>query len=138
MFFKKEDDKRHERAKKRSDQRLQARTLKWRRKLFIHQWISSHTACFSQYLQDEDEVTQQWQEVTKMRRARIFTQLLDTISHAERENYSLSHCQRWRVRWFQEWAMKCWIIACAAWCIISWRKHETRFIMQSCFSMKQC
>ena len=59
MSSKKEDDKRYERAKKRNDQQSRARTLKWRRKLFIHQRISSCTACFSQHLRDEDEVT--WQ-----------------------------------------------------------------------------
>ncbi len=47
MSFKKEDDECHERAKKRSDQWSQARTSKWRRKLFIHQWISSRIACFN-------------------------------------------------------------------------------------------
>ncbi len=84
MFFKKEDDKRCEKAKKRSNQRLQARTLKWREKLFIHQWISSHIACFNWYLQDENKVTWQWWEVMKMKKMRIFIQLLNTISHAER------------------------------------------------------
>ncbi len=34
--------------------------------------------------------------------------------------------------------MRCWIIACAAWCIISWRERKTKFITQSCFSLKQC
>ena len=84
MFFKKEDDKRCERMKKRSNQQSRARTLKWRKKLFIYQRISSCTACFSQYLQDEDEVMWWQQEVMKTRKVRISTQLLDTISHAER------------------------------------------------------
>ncbi len=34
--------------------------------------------------------------------------------------------------------MRCWVITCTTWCIISWREHKTRFIMQSCFSLKQC
>jgi hypothetical protein len=34
--------------------------------------------------------------------------------------------------------MRCWIITHAARCIISWRERETRFITQSCFSLKQC
>ncbi len=55
MSSKKEDDERHEKAKKRSDQRSWVRTLKWRRKLFIHQRILLHIACFNWYLQDEDE-----------------------------------------------------------------------------------
>ncbi len=138
MSFKKEDDEHHERVKKRSDQRSQARMLKWRKKLFIHQWISSCIACFSRYLRDEDEVTWRRWEVTKTRETRVFTQLLNTISHAERKNYSLFHCQRRRTRWFQAWMMKCWIIACAVWCIISWRRRKTRFITQSCFFLKQC
>ncbi len=45
MSFKKEDDQRHKRMKKRSDQRSRARTLKWREKLFIHQRILSRIAC---------------------------------------------------------------------------------------------
>ncbi len=57
MSFKKKDDEHCKRAKQRSDQRSQARTLKWRKKLFIHQWISSCIVCFSQYLQDEDKAT---------------------------------------------------------------------------------
>ncbi len=85
MFFKKEDDKRCERMKKRSNQQSRARTLKWRKKLFIYQRISSCIACFSQYLQDEDEVMWWQQEVMKTRKVRISTQLLDTISHAERK-----------------------------------------------------
>ncbi len=60
MFSKKEDDEHHERTKKRSNQWSQARTLKWRRKLFIHQRISSCIACFSWYLQDEDEAMWWW------------------------------------------------------------------------------
>ncbi len=60
MFFKKEDDKRCKRMKKKSDQWLQVKTSKWRKKLFIHQWISLHIACFNWYLQDEDEAT--WQQ----------------------------------------------------------------------------
>ncbi len=59
MSFKKEDDERHEKAKKRSDQWSWMKTSKWREKLFIHQWISSCIACFSQYLRDEDKVI--WQ-----------------------------------------------------------------------------
>ncbi len=73
MSFKKEDDKCCKRTKKRSDQWSWMKTLKWRRELFIHQWISSCIACFSQYLQDEDEVTWQRQEVTKTREMRIST-----------------------------------------------------------------
>ncbi len=57
MFFKKEDDECCKRMKKRSNQWLQVKILKWRRKLFIHQQISSCIAYFNQYLQDEDEVT---------------------------------------------------------------------------------
>ncbi len=53
---KKENDKHRERMKKKSNQWLQARTLKWRKELFIHQWISSCITCFNQDLQDEDEV----------------------------------------------------------------------------------
>ncbi len=60
MFFKKEDNEHHERMKKRSNQWSRARTLKWRRKLFIHQWILSCIAYFSQHLQDEDEATWWW------------------------------------------------------------------------------
>ncbi len=60
MSFKKEDDECCEKAKKRSDQQLQVRMLKWRKKLFIHQWISSCTAYFSWYLQDEDEAMWWW------------------------------------------------------------------------------
>ncbi len=37
MSFKKENDECHEKMKKRSDQWSQARMLKWREKLFIHQ-----------------------------------------------------------------------------------------------------
>ncbi len=129
MFFKKKDNKRCERAKKRSDQWSQAKTLKWRKKLFIHQRISSCIVCFSQYLQDEDEVTWWWWEVMRMREMRISTQLLNTISHAEEKNYSLSHYWRWRMRWSWAWVMKCWVIIHAAWCIISWRRCKTRFIM---------
>ncbi len=55
--FRKEDEQCHERMKKDSDQELQVRTLKWRRELSICQWISSCTACFRQYLRDENEVT---------------------------------------------------------------------------------
>ncbi len=138
MSSKKEDDERRERAKKRSDQRSRARTSKWREKLFIHQWISSRTACFSRYLRDEDEAMWRRWKVTKTRETRVSTQLLDTISHAERENYSLFHCRRRRARQFQAWAMKCWINARAAWRIVSWRRREARFITQSCFSSKQC
>ncbi len=36
MSFKKEDNERCEKAKKRSDQWLQMRMSKWREKLFIH------------------------------------------------------------------------------------------------------
>ena len=138
MSFKKEDDERCERAKKRSDQRSRTRTSKWRRKLFIRQRISSCTACFSQYLRDEDEVTWWRQEVTKTRETRVSTQLLNTISHAEEKNYSLSHCWRRRTRWSRAWVMRCWINARATWCIVSWREREARFITQSCFSSKQC
>ncbi len=34
--------------------------------------------------------------------------------------------------------MRWWFIACAAWCIDSWRWRETEFIMQLCFLTKQC
>ncbi len=128
MSSKKEDDECCERMKKRSDQWLQARTLKWRKELFIHQWISSCITCFSQYLRDEDEVTWWQWKVMKTREMRISTQLLNTISHAERKNYSLFHCWRRRARWSQAWVMKCWVIVHAAWCIISWRRRETKFI----------
>ncbi len=138
MSFKKEDDERCERVKKRNDQRSRMRTSKWREKLFIRQRISSCTACFSRYLRDEDEATWQRQEVMKTREMKVSTQLLNTISHAERKNYSFFHCQRRRARWFQAWAMRCWINARAAWCIISWRERKTKFITQSCFSLKQC
>ncbi len=47
MSFKKEDDECCKRMKKRSDQWLQMRTLKWREKLFIHQQISSCITYFS-------------------------------------------------------------------------------------------
>ncbi len=57
MSSKKEDDERCEKTKKRSNQWSQTRTLKWREKLFIHQWISLRTAYFSQHLQDEDKAT---------------------------------------------------------------------------------
>ncbi len=62
MSFKKEDDKRCEKAKKKSNQWSWMRTLKWRKKLFIHQQISLCITCFNQYLQDkdEDEAMQQW------------------------------------------------------------------------------
>ena len=138
MSSKKENDEHHERAKKRSDQRLQTRTLKWRRELFIHQWILSCIACFSQHLQDKDEATWQWQEVMRMKRARIFTQLLNTISHDWKKSHSLFHCQRRRVRQVLMQALRWWFIACAAWCINSWRWREAEFIMQSCFFTKQC
>ena len=128
MSFKKEDDERCERMKKRSDQRSRVRMSKWRRKLFIHQRISSRTVYFSQYLRDEDEVTWWQQEVTRTRKMKVSIQLLNTISYAERKNYSLFHCWRRRTRWFQAWAMRCWIIARTAWCIISWRRCKTRFI----------
>ena len=136
LLFRKEDEWHHERMKKDSDQESQARTLKWREKLFTHQRISSRTACFRWYLQDKDETTWQWWEV--MKETRISTQLLDTISHDWEESYSLSHCQRWRTRrvWMQ--ALKWWIIAHAAWCINSWRWCKIEFIIQSCFSLKQC
>ena len=98
MSSKKEDDERRERTKKRSDQRSRARTSKWREKLFIHQRISSRTACFSQYLRDEDKVMQRRHEVTRTREARISIQLLNTISHDWEKSYSLSHCWRWRTR----------------------------------------
>ncbi len=79
-----------------------------------------------------------WWEVMRMRKTRIFTQLLNTILHVKRKNYSLFHCWRWRAKWSQAWTMRCWIITCTTWCIISWREHKTRFITQSCFSSKQC
>ncbi len=81
MFFKKEDDERCEKVKKKSDQRSQVRTLKWEKKLFIHQWISSCITYFSQYLRNEDEVTWQRQEVMRIRKMKVFTQLLNIISH---------------------------------------------------------
>ncbi len=81
MFFKKEDDERCEKVKKKSDQRSQVRTLKWEKKLFIHQWISLCITYFSQYLRNEDEVTWQRQEVMRIRKMKVFTQLLNIISH---------------------------------------------------------
>ncbi len=33
---------------------------------------------------------------------------------------------------------KWWFIACVTWCIEIWRWREAEFIMQSCFSSKQC
>ncbi len=81
MFFKKEDDERCEKVKKKSNQRSQVRTLKWEKKLFIHQWISSCITYFSQYLRNEDEVTWQRQEVMRIRKMKVFTQLLNIISH---------------------------------------------------------
>jgi len=81
MFFKKEDDERCEKVKKKSDQRSQVRTLKWEKKLFIHQWISSCITYFSQYLRNEDEVTWQRQEVMRIRKMKVFTQLWNIISH---------------------------------------------------------
>ncbi len=138
MSSKKEDDKRHERAKKRSDQRSQARTSKWRKELFIHQWISSCTACFSQHLQDEDEAMWWQWKVMRTKEARIFIQLLNTILHDWKKSHSLSHCQRWRVRQVLMQALRWWFIACAAWCINSWRWYKIEFIMQLCFLMKQC
>ncbi len=137
MSSKKEDDERCEKAKKRSDQWSRTRTLKWREELFICQRISSRTACFSQYLRDEDEATWRWQEVIKTRKARIFTQLLNTISHDWERSHSLFHCRRRRARWVSMRALRRWFIARAARCIDSWRWRETEFIMQSCFLMKQ-
>ncbi len=137
MSSKIEDDERRERAKKRSDQQSRARMLKWKKKLFIHQRISSRTACFSWYLRDEDEATWRWQEVTRMRRVRISTQLLDTISHDWEKSYSLFHCRRWRARRVLMQALKRWVIISAARRIDSWRWRETEFIMQSCFLTKQ-
>ena len=137
MFSKKEDDERREKAKKRSDQRSRARTSKWREELFIHQRISSRTACFSQYLRDEDEATWRRQEVTRTRKMRISTQLLDTILHDWEKSYSLSHCWRRRVRRTLMRALRQWVIISAARCIDSWRWRETEFIMQSCFLTKQ-
>ncbi len=81
MFFKKEDDERCEKVKKKSNQRSQVRTLKWEKKLFIHQWISSCITYFSQYLRNEDEVTWQRQEVMRIRKMKVFTQLLNIILH---------------------------------------------------------
>ncbi len=123
--------------KKKSNQWSQARTLKWRKKLFIRQQISSHTACFSQNLQDEDEVTWWWQEVTRTREVKISTQLLDKISHDWEKSYSLFHYQRRRVRRVLMQALRWWVIISAAWCIDSWKWRETEFIMQSCFLIKQ-
>ena len=34
--------------------------------------------------------------------------------------------------------LKWWFIACVTWCIEIWKWRETEFIMQSCFSLKQC
>ncbi len=138
MSFKKEDDERCKRTKKRSDQWLQARTLKWERKLFIHQWISSCIACFNQYLQDENEVIWWWWKVMRTRRMKVSTQLLDTISHDWEKSYSLFHYWRWKVRWVLMQALKWWVIACAARHIDSWKWRKAEFIMQSCFSSKQC
>ena len=107
MFFKKEDDERCEKVKKRSDQQSQVRTLKWREKLFIHQWISSCITCFNWYLWDEDEAMWQQQEVIRMKEMKVSTQLLNTISHDWKKSYSLSHCRRRRVRQFQAWVMRC-------------------------------
>ncbi len=42
------------------------------------------------------------------------------------------------MRWVLMQALKQWFIAYAAWCINSWRWHETEFIMQLCFLTKQC
>ncbi len=134
--FKKEDEWHHERVKKDSDQELQARTLKWREKLFICQRISSRTACFKWYLRDKDEATQQRQKVTK--EAKTSTQLLNTISHDWRKSYSLFHCWRRRTRRVQVSTSRQWFITCMTWCIEIWRWHKTEFIMQSCFSSKQC
>ncbi len=128
MFSKKEDDERRERAKKRSDQQSRARMSKWRKKLFIRQRISSRTACFSRYLQDEDEATWWWQEVTRTRRARISTQLLDTISHDWEKSYSLFYCRRQRARRVLMQALKQWVIISAAQRIDSWRWREAEFI----------
>ena len=94
MSSKKEDDERCERAKKRSNQWLQARTLKWRRKLFIHQRISSCITYFNWYLRDEDEAMWWQQEVMRMKKMRTSTQLLNTILHNWKKSYSLFHCQR--------------------------------------------
>ncbi len=137
MSSKKEDDERCKKAKERSDQRSRARMSKWKKELFIHQRISSRTAYFSRYLRDEDEATWQRQEVTRTRKMRISTQLLDTISHDWEKSYSLSHCRRWRVRRVLMQALRRWVIVSAARCIDSWRWRETEFIMQSCFLTKQ-
>ena len=128
MSSKKEDDERRERTKKRSDQQSRARMSKWRKKLFIRQWISSRTACFSQYLRDEDEVTWRRQEVTRTRKVRISTQLLDTISHDWEKSYSLFYCQRWRARRVLMQVLKRWVIISAARRIDSWRWREAEFI----------
>ncbi len=138
MSSKKEDDERRERMKKRSNQQSRARTSKWRRKLFIHQWISLCTACFSQHLQDKDEATWWQQEVTRTRKMRISTQLLDTISHDWKKSHSFFHYQRQRARQVSMQALKWWFIAHAAQCIDSWRWRKSEFIMQSCFFTKQC
>ncbi len=137
MSFKKEDDERRERAKKRNDQRSQARTSKWGKKLFIRQRISSRTACFSRYLRDEGEATWRRWEVTRTKETRISTQLLDTIFHDWKRSYSLFHCWRRRVRRVLMRTLRRWVIARAARRIDSWRWRETEFIMQSCFSSKQ-
>ncbi len=137
MSSKKENDEHRERAKKRSDQRSRARTLKWRKELFIRQRISSRIACFNRYLQDEDEATWWWWEVMRTRETKASTQLLDTISHDWKKSYSLSHCQRRRARQVLMQALRQWVIISAARRIDSWRWHETEFITQSCFLTKQ-
>ncbi len=73
----------------------------------------------------------------RTREAKISTQLLNTISHDWEKSYSLFHCQRRRVRWVLMQALRWWVIISAAWCIDSWRWRKTKFIMQSCFLMKQ-
>ncbi len=83
-----------------------------------------------------------WSNIMMMRsdkneRNKISTQLLNTISHDWEKSYSLSYYWRWRVRWVLMQALRQWIIAYAAWRINSWRWREAKFIMQSCFSLKQ-
>ncbi len=129
MSLKKENDEHCEKVKKRSDQQSQVRTLKWREKLFIHQWISSCITCFNWYLWDEDEAMWQQQEVMRMKEMKVSTQLLNTISHDWKKSYSLSHYQRWRTRWVLMQVMRWWIIISAVWCIDSWRWREVEFIM---------
>ncbi len=73
----------------------------------------------------------------KTKEVRIFTQLLNTISHDWKKSYSLSHYWRWRARQVLMQALRQWIIISAAWYIDSWRWREIEFIMQSCFLTKQ-